>query len=84
MNNDASPETSGALLTLAQHHGYIVSPTQLVRWHRAGLLPRPRQIPLKEARGTCSLYPRGTGEQLLLLCELKTSERRFSHLAWQL
>jgi hypothetical protein len=62
----------------------MVSPTQLVRWHRAGLLPRPRQLPLKGTRGTCSLYPSGTSEQLLLLCEFRTTERRFSHLAWQL
>jgi hypothetical protein len=56
----------------------------LVRWHRAGLLPRPRQLPLKGARGTCSLYPSGTGEQLILLCAFRTAERRFAHLAWQL
>lgn len=84
MNITASNETSEALLTLAQQQGYIVSPTQLVRWHRAGLLPRPRQLPLKEARGTYSLYPSGTSEHLFLLCELRTTERRLSHLAWQL
>jgi len=84
MNISVSYETSESLLTLAQQHGYIISPTQLVRWHRAGLLPRPRQQPLKTARGTRSLYPRGTGEQLLLLCRLRTTERRLTHLAWQL
>ncbi|MBO0779968.1 MAG: hypothetical protein J2P37_14185 [Ktedonobacteraceae bacterium] len=84
MNMDASYKTSKALLTLTQQYGYIISSTQLVRWHRAGLLPRPRQLPLKGTRGTCSLYPSGTSEQLLLLCELRTTERRLSHLAWQL
>ena len=84
MNRDTSYETNEALLTLAQQYGYMVSPTQLVRWHRAGLLPRPRQLPLKGTRGTYSLYPSGTSEQLLLLCEFRTTERRFSHLAWQL
>jgi hypothetical protein len=84
MNTDAPYETSEELLTLTRQHGYNISPTQLARWHRAGLLPRPRQQPLKEARGTCSLYPIGTGKQLLLLCSLRTTERRFSHLAWHL
>lgn len=84
MNIDASYEKSVELLTLARQQGYPISALQLVRWHRAGLLPRPQQQPLKEARGTCSLYPPGTGEQLLLLCSLRTRERRFSHLAWQL
>jgi hypothetical protein len=84
MNTDALYETSEELLTLTRQHGYSISSTQLVRWHRAGLLPRPRQQPLKEARGTCSVYPAGTGEQLLLLCSLRITERRFSHLAWHL
>lgn len=84
MHTNSSNETSEVLLTLVRQNGYIISPTQLVRWHRAGLLPRPRQLPLKEARGTYSLYPSGTSEQLLLLCSLRTAERRLSHLAWQM
>ncbi|MEO6890100.1 MAG: hypothetical protein ABI456_12165 [Ktedonobacteraceae bacterium] len=84
MNIDASYEKSAELLALARQQGYSISALQLVRWHRAGVLPRPQQRPLKEARGTCSLYPPGTGEQLLLLCSLRARERRLSHLAWQL
>lgn len=84
MNSDAFFEKSADLLALAQQQGYALSATQLVRWHRAGLLPRPQQHPLKDARGTCSLYPPGTGEQVLLLCSLRTRERRLAHLAWQL
>ena len=84
MNVTASYETGEELLTLARRQGHIISQTQLARWHRAGLLPRPRQLPLKAARGTRSLYPLGTGEQLLRLCALRTTERRLAHLAWQL
>lgn len=84
MNTDMSYETGTELLALARQQGYPISAHQLVRWHRAGVLPRPQQRPLKEARGTCSLYPPGTGEQLLLLCSLRARERRLSHLAWQL
>lgn len=77
-------ENRQALLTLAQAHGYAVSAQQLARWHRAGLLPRPRQLAQGKARGTQTLYPAGTGKQLLRLCELHTNERRLSYLAWQL
>jgi len=84
MKIDMSYETGTELLALARQQGYPISAHQLVRWHRAGVLPRPQQRPLKEARGTCSLYPPGTGEQLLLLCSLRVNERRLSHLAWQL
>jgi len=84
MNIDAPFEKSTELLLRAQQQGYALSAYQLVRWHRAGLLPRPGQYPLKGARGTCSLYPPGTGEQILLLCSLRVRERRLAHLAWQI
>ncbi|QBD80478.1 hypothetical protein EPA93_32695 [Ktedonosporobacter rubrisoli] len=83
MDTDVLAEKSEELLALARQHGYPISVYQLARWHRAGLLPRPQQHPLKGGRGTCSLYPPGTGEQLLLLCSLRTCERRLAHLAWR-
>jgi len=81
---ERNAESSQHLLTLAHEHGYNVSMHQLVRWHRAGLLPRPKQLMLGKAQGSQSLYPHGTSEQFLLLCTLRTRERRLSHLAWQL
>ena len=81
---ERNAESSQHLLTLAHEHGYNVSMQQLVRWHRAGLLPRPKQLALGKAQGSQSLYPAGTSEQFLLLCDLRTRERRLSHLAWQL
>ncbi len=84
MNIEASCEKSTEVLLRARQQGYMLSPYQLVRWHRAGLLPRPQQYPLKSARGTYSLYPPGTSEQVLLLCSLRKHERRLSHLAWQM
>jgi hypothetical protein len=82
MNTNA--ESSQHLLTLASEHGYNVSMQQLARWHRAGLLPRPKQSALGKAHGSQSLYPHGTSEQFLLLCSLRTRERRLAYLAWQL
>jgi hypothetical protein len=84
MSSIASHETGETLVALARQNGHRISQTQLARWHRVGLLPRPRQLPLKTARGTCSCYPDGTGKQLLALCSLRATERRLAHLAWQL
>ncbi len=84
MNAATTYETGEALVALARQHGYAISQTQLARWHRAGLLPRPRQLPRRVTRGTYSCYPNGTGEQLLELCSLRATERRLSHLAWRL
>jgi hypothetical protein len=84
MERNAANESSRQLLNLAHEHGYEVSATQLGRWHRAGLLPRPKQQAMGKAQGSQSLYPPGTGEQLLALCALRSHERRFSHLTWQL
>jgi hypothetical protein len=77
-----SDESKQDLLRLAHEHSYDVSETQLARWHRAGLLPRPLQQAY--AGGSRTIYPAGTGEQFLYLCKLRTHERRFSSLAWQL
>jgi hypothetical protein len=84
MNKVSGQQSSHNLLALAQEQGYKVSQTQLARWHRAGLLPKPAQFAQGKGRGTRSLYPEGTGVQFLLLCELHVHERRLSHLGWQL
>lgn len=84
MSENIRGESGKHLLELAQEHGYSVSAMQLARWHRAGLLLRPKQLALGRGQGTQSLYPVGTGEQLLLLCELRKHERRLAHLAWRI
>jgi hypothetical protein len=84
MSSNTAYESSQHLLLLAQNHGYEVSAAQLARWHRAGLLPRPRQQALGRAQGTQTLYPPGTGEQLLFLCSLRSHQRRLTLLAWKL
>ena len=64
--------------------GYGVTPLQLARWHRAGLLPKPRQHPLGRGRGTETRYPPGTLLQVVALCRLREEERRLDRLAFQL
>jgi hypothetical protein len=69
---------------VARARGHKVSRAQLARWHRAGLLPQPRQRSLGKGHGTQSIYPPGTGTQLLALCALRARERRLRYIAWGL
>lgn len=79
-------ETRGELIGLARENGYEVTGEQLARWHRRGLLPTPLQAHKGKGRGTESVYPAGTGERLLALCEahLAGGEKRLDRVAWRL
>jgi hypothetical protein len=79
-------ETADALIQMAKAHGYTVSKRQLAEWHRAGYLPSPKIYPRPRGtgRGTISVYPPGTGEQLLAYCAAHQKARRLSEAAWTL
>jgi len=79
-------ETREELLDLAKARGYEVTEHQLARWHRAGLLLRPKQRSLGKGHGTQTVYPPGTGKQLLRLCEIHfdDEEKRLLHVGWRL
>jgi len=79
-------ETRGELIELANTNGYEVSAAQLQRWRQRGLLPRPQQEHLGKGRGTRTVYPEGTGQQLLALCAIHLGEgvRRLEWVAWRL
>lgn len=64
--------------------GFIITKTELARWHRAGLLPRPQRRSLGRGRGMVSVYPPGTTDQLLALCTIHHSEKRLPYVAWRL
>ncbi len=74
------------MLELVRDRGYAVTESQLARWHRAGLIPRPRQRGLGRDRGSQTVYPQGTGEQLLRLCEIHFDDgvKRLAHIGWRL
>ena len=76
-------ETKEYLLAMAKSRGYNVSSDQLNRWHRAGLLPRPRQI-LLGRRGSKTVYPNGSAEQVIEICRIHEKERRLAYVGWQL
>ncbi|HZU70929.1 MAG TPA: hypothetical protein VFA09_26875 [Ktedonobacteraceae bacterium] len=77
-------ETAEALMTSMQAHGFTVTRPELARWHRAGLLPRPERHSRGRGRGMVSIYPHGTADQLLALCEIHHSEKRLPFVAWRL
>lgn len=73
------------LLALAAA-GFDVTGDQLARWHRAGLLARPRQRSLGRGLGTVIVCSPGTVEQAiaLCLCRIRTRHRSLSRAAFQL
>ena len=77
-------ETSEALIAHLSSLGFPVTKTELARWHRAGLLPRPQRRSLGRGRGMASIYPAGTADQLMALCTIHRSEKRLPYVAWRL
>src|SRR5260370_8260751 len=77
-------ETTEALIAHVSSYGFPVTKTELTRWHRAGLLPRPQRRSLGRGRGMVSIYPPGTTDQLLALCTIHRSEKRLPYVAWRL
>jgi hypothetical protein len=72
------------LLRSARQAGVDVSEAQLARWHRAGLIPRPRVQRLGRGKGTRSLYPSGTAERLIRVAQIHQQEHRLAQTAWRL
>jgi hypothetical protein len=66
----APEESVEELIRRADVAGEEVTKEQLPRWHRAGLLPRPRQES-RGRKGSEVFYPAGTGDQLMALLALK-------------
>lgn len=83
---DGSGMTLDALIDLARTHGFEVTPDQLARWRKGGLIGGPAVIPLGRGRGTVSVYPPVTGELLLAICRIHTAggEKRLDRVAWRL
>jgi hypothetical protein len=77
-------EMAEALIACMDSHNFTVTKSELARWHRAGLLPRPQRYSLGRGRGMVSVYPTGTTDQLLALCLIHRSEKRLPCVAWRL
>jgi hypothetical protein len=85
MSHEVAGESTDELIILARTHGFRVSKHQLARWHRSGLLPLPQERRfLGRGVGSQTIYPAGTGVQLLALLEIHARERRLPYVAWLL
>jgi hypothetical protein len=69
-------------LAVMADNGAHVSVHQLERWHKDGLLPRPKRVPLGRGRGTESCYPADAIAQAIFLGRARKSCRTLDQLAW--
>ena len=81
---DEKWETREQLFAAAKAARQPVSPSQLGRLYRAGLIPEPEIHALGRGRGTESRYPSGTSARLVRVMEIHARERRLAHTAWRL
>lgn len=81
--NAEHEESADAVVAAAQHEGLSVSRHQLERWHRAGALPAPRQLPHPRG-GSVSLYPPGTRRQVIALARALLGTRRLDQAAFEI
>ena len=77
-------EPRGRLLEVARVAGFVVTPQQLARWHRLGLLPRPVQRGQGRGRGTVTMYPGGTSRQLVELCRARSGTRELIRVGFRM
>ena len=61
-----------------------VSGSQLHRYQQEGLIPPPRQQHLGRGKGTKTLYPHGTAEQLTTLCKKLKEKRSLKEACWDM
>ena len=81
---ESAMQTREQVLLAAADAGFPITGDQLARWHRAGLLPHPRQRALGRGLGTVTIYPPGTVEQLLALCRIRQQHRSLTRAAFKL
>lgn len=72
-------------MAAAHAAGFFPTDVQLKAWRREGLIPRPlAQHGRGKARGSITVYPAGTTEQLIALGELRKREHQLGSLAFLL
>ena len=81
--HERAEESAADLIARTKAGGYDVTMDQLTRWHRRGLLPKPRQVSLGR-KGSELRFPAGTSERLLELLRLKNLNRSLAKVGWGL
>jgi hypothetical protein len=84
VEGSAAGERTSDILARARAAGFTLSARQLKRWHSSDLIPRPSQLWDKGIPGSDTIYPPGTGDQLLVLCAICQRVRRSKDRGWML
>src|SRR5271157_5130229 len=72
------------ILKRAAKRRFELRPSQLHRYQQAGLIPSPRQVGLGRGRGTKTMYPAGTSEQLVAACVALRLKNSLKFARWHL
>jgi len=70
------------LLAYASELGASITAHQLVRWHKYGLLPRPKRVGRGRGAGTMSLYPWSAVSQALFVARALRVYKSLPVAAW--
>jgi hypothetical protein len=81
MRDSVHGETTQDLLAAGRSFG--VTQRQLQEWHRAGHLPRPTRRFLGRGKGSVSIYPPGTTDLMLALCQARGATAQLGEAAWR-
>jgi hypothetical protein len=76
-------ESGREVLATVRAAGFTLTPAQLARRHRAGLIAEPEVRHLGYGRGTISLYPGGTAELLIRTLEVGGRGESFEGVGWR-
>jgi hypothetical protein len=83
---EESPPGERAIDMLAQARaaGFSVTERQLARWHYEGLICGRKQSWSKGRAGSETIYPPGSGNQLVALCKFRVTHHRAADIGWLL
>ena len=84
MEKSLTGETASSVLDQAKAANFTVNRDQLNRWHLEGLIPRPEQCWTEGVPGSETIYPLGTGDQLVALCRIRQELRKSKDIGWRL
>jgi hypothetical protein len=77
-------EPTDKIIEIARNEGITISRRELSEWHRHGLIPKPRQLRLGQAKERGSVYPHGTARQAITCAVLMAALHSRRKVGWEL
>jgi hypothetical protein len=77
-------EPADRIIEAALNAGFPLSRRQLAEWHRHGLIPKPKQLPLGRGKGSASIYRHGTTRQAITCAILMIRFGSLRRVGWEL